>query len=199
MCCVNKLSVFFYIGALLLTVMHDLHPVLVFVKLLRACSCCVSHFYFALCSCIQKLLHPHMYYLQKCVSHQPLVQCACSSLWTSFIKKKKNLSKNSLLYNADNLEQLLGETWSQGIIWFISKTFPLFWDGNTCYWASGKQTVVESAWPTAVDSKVLFPQLGRETDRMDADLNGLPVSVFFPSGYSHSAFWGSLATASMWV
>lgn len=159
---------------------------------------CVSLLFCALFLHSEAVAPTHVLSAEMCVTST--LGPVCMFIFVNELyKEKKNLSKNSLLYNADNLKQLLGETWSQGIIWFISKTFPLFWDGNTCYWASGKQTVVESAWPTAVDSKVLFPQLGRETDRMDADLNGLPVSVFFPSGYSHSAFWGSLATASMWV
>lgn len=64
------------------------------------------------------------------------------------------------------------------------------------YSASGKWSRLESAWPTAVDSEVLSLSRGvKQTERMQTWMG----SLFLPLSYSHSAIWGSLATACMWM
>lgn len=73
---------------------------------------------------------------------------------------------------------------SQGQTWLIPGTFPLFWDGNICYVAVGVLSIRETncgrtSLTNSCRLQSAFPQLGRETDRKNADLNGLPVLSFF--------------------
>lgn len=149
-------------------------------------NCCVC----VVTVCLTFILHSVLAFRNCCTHTFAICRNVCHiNPWPSvhvhlceWAFKKKNLQHKYCVYNTNNLIQLLEETWARarpGLYLFLCfgmvTSAMLLWE----YWASGKQTVVESAWPTAVDSKVLSLSWGvQQTERMQTWMGSL-FGLFF--------------------